>query len=132
MKVANIAYRGFEVLYGLYFIFIGFKYCQNIAEQRAIPQVSIEATRLMNALEQSHFVIPLLIVNYLFAGLCIVCGRLAHVGALSLVPSVTVILLFHIFLTSHIYWGLFWALGLISILFRYRRAYFELVGYRDI
>ncbi len=99
---------------------------------RAPPhQEAPAAQALVLARTASRIVDPLLAATYIAGGLAMLRRRTAPLGIVLLAPAVTVIFLFHLFLSGHRLWGSVNAAWLVGLAWSHRSAFAPLWQYQE-
>jgi hypothetical protein len=120
-------------LYAAYFMYVGFIVLGKLLRGGVIHihEPNAAAQAFSDALGASGFMHPTLAVCYLGGGAALLFHRTAPLGLAILGPPVVIILLFHIFLTGMILWGMGWAAAWLLMAWRYRNAFVPLISYHD-
>jgi hypothetical protein len=120
-------------LYAAWFMYVGYIVLNKLLRGGVIHvhEPNAAAQAFSDALDASRFMDPTLAVCYLGGGTALLFHRTAPLGLAILGPSVAIILLFHIFLTGMIFWGVGWAAAWLLMTWRYRKAFMSLISYKD-
>jgi hypothetical protein len=99
-------------LYAAWFMYVGYIVLNKLLRGGVIHvhEPNAAAQAFSDALDASRFMDPTLAVCYLGGGTA---------------------LLFHIFLTGMIFWGVGWAAAWLLMAWRYRKAFMSLISYKD-
>lgn len=114
-----------RVLFGVFFIYAPIMILIQFGGQHP-PETSPAATRFTEALNESGFVNPALIVVFLIGGIAMLFDRSAPIGLILLAPPVLVIAGFHWFLTHSYVWGTIWPVWLAILAWHYRSVFARL------
>lgn len=127
MKVATLILRW---IFGLFYVYVGAAWFTFLilGKPWVEPETHEAAKAFAAALTASGFADPLVSVTCLVGGSLLLVGRTAPLGIVVLAPLVTVIFLFHLFLSHAWPWGTANLAVLLLLAWQYRRAYRPLVG----
>lgn len=90
------------------------------------PEAVEAAADLTGALNRSGFMNPLLIISLLTGGAALMVDRSSPIGLLLVAPAITVIALFHYFLTGSYVWGSIWPIWWAALAWHYRHVFARL------
>lgn len=114
-----------RVLFGLFFILSTIMILVQFGGQHP-PEAVAAAARFTEALNESGFMNPALIVVFLIGGTAMLFDRSAPIGLILLAPPVLVIAGFHWFLTHSYVWGTIWPVWLAILAWHYRSVFSRL------
>ena len=117
------AWTALRWLYGLFFLLTGIWILVSVTTGLTSPppQPTKSAADFMRALGTSGFMDPLLALSFILGGGSLLLDRTAPLGLVILAPPVTVILLFHLFLSGQAAVGLTAAGILLALMWHHRR-----------
>lgn len=129
MNYRQIAWTVLRVLFGLFFIYAPIMVLVEYGVQNP-PESLPAAAHFTQALDQTGFMTPSLIVALLVGGVAMLFDRTAAIGLILLGAPIFVIGCFHWFLTHNYVWGSIWPVWFALLAWRYRSVFARLLERR--
>lgn len=125
MRYRNLGWTIARILYGAFFIYAPILIMIEFGGQNP-PEPMPAAQRFGEALNQTGFMNPALIVVFLVAGVALMFDRWAPVGLILLAAPVFGIMCIHWFLTHKYVWGSIWPIWWLLLAWYYRHVFARL------
>ncbi|RYD56326.1 MAG: hypothetical protein EOP60_05300 [Sphingomonadales bacterium] len=125
MPKHNLPWTIARVLFGLFFLYAPIMIMISFGGQHP-PEDVVAAARFTQALNETGFMNPALIVVLLIGGAAMLFDRSAPIGLLLLAPPIFVIAAFHWLLTHSYMWGSLWPLWWLALAWHYRSVFARL------
>ncbi|MEG3124960.1 hypothetical protein [Sphingomonas sp. GB1N7] len=126
MRYRNLGWTIARILFGAFFIYAPIMILIEFGGQNP-PETVPAAQHFAQALNDTGFINPALIVDLLIGGVLMLFHRTAPVGLILLAPPILVITGFHWFLSHQYVWGSIWPIWWALLAWRYRHVFARLV-----
>lgn len=125
MRYRDLGWTIARILFGAFFIYAPILILIEFGGQNP-PETVPAAQHFAQALNESGFINPALIVDLLIGGVLMLFNRTAPVGLILLGPPILVITGFHWLLTHKYVWGSIWPVWWALLAWHYRHVFSRL------